>query len=95
MTVWSPSTVGMRLSELIAACRRFPVGRRQRITFEYVLLADVNDSVADAARLATLLSGMRGQGQRDPAERGPRAPLPSTVRSASSTASPRRSLVVG
>ena len=32
---------------------------RRRITFEYVLLRDVNDSAADAKRLVKLLSGLR------------------------------------
>ena len=49
------------LADLVAACRRFPANRRRRITFEYVLLADVNDSLADAARLARLLSGMHAK----------------------------------
>ena len=49
------------LAELIAACRRFPTKRRDHITFEYVLLREVNDSVADAQRLAKLLSGIRAK----------------------------------
>lgn len=49
------------LANLIAACRRFPVKRRRRITFEYVLLDGVNDTVADANRLAKLLQGVRSK----------------------------------
>jgi 23S rRNA (adenine2503-C2)-methyltransferase len=49
------------LEAIIDACRRFPVRKRDRITFEYVLLAGVNDSVDDARRLASLLSGMRAK----------------------------------
>lgn len=49
------------LRNLIDACRRFPVARRSRITFEYVMLRDVNDSPDDARRLARLLSGIRGK----------------------------------
>ena len=49
------------LAEIIAECRKFPLDRRRRITFEYVLLAGVNDSVQDAQRLATLLRGIRGK----------------------------------
>jgi 23S rRNA (adenine2503-C2)-methyltransferase len=49
------------VAEIIEACRRFPLKRRSRITFEYVLLAGVNDSPADARRLAKLLSGMRAK----------------------------------
>ena len=47
------------LADLIEACRRFPLKHRRRITFEYVLLEDVNDSVDDALRLAALLATMR------------------------------------
>jgi 23S rRNA (adenine2503-C2)-methyltransferase len=49
------------LKELLEACRRFPVKRRERITFEYVLLKDVNDTPDDARRLVRLLHGIRGK----------------------------------
>lgn len=49
------------LVALLDACRRFPVSRRARITFEYVLLAGVNDSIEDARRLVRLLDGIRGK----------------------------------
>jgi 23S rRNA (adenine2503-C2)-methyltransferase len=39
------------LAELAAALSRYPLHARERITIEYVLLAGVNDSAADAARL--------------------------------------------
>jgi 23S rRNA (adenine2503-C2)-methyltransferase len=44
--------------EIIDACKRFPLKRRSRITFEYVLLAGVNDRPEDARRLAKLLAGV-------------------------------------
>jgi 23S rRNA (adenine2503-C2)-methyltransferase len=47
------------LKELLAACRRFPLEPRRRITFEYVLLKDVNDSTEDALRLTRLLRGIQ------------------------------------
>ena len=47
------------LRELLAACKRFPLEERRRITFEYVLLRGVNDAEADALRLAKLLRGIR------------------------------------
>jgi 23S rRNA (adenine2503-C2)-methyltransferase len=47
------------IKELLAACRRFPLDDRRRITFEYVMLRDVNDSEADALRLAKLLRGIK------------------------------------
>lgn len=47
------------LRTLLAACRRYPLASHQRLTFEYVLLADVNDQPSDARRLVQLLKGMR------------------------------------
>ena len=49
------------LKELLDACRRFPVKRRERITFEYVMLNEVNDTPEDARRLVKLLHGIRGK----------------------------------
>ena len=49
------------VEDIIAACKRFPVKRRSRITFEYVLLAGVNDSVADGRKLASLLTGIKAK----------------------------------
>jgi 23S rRNA (adenine2503-C2)-methyltransferase len=43
------------IADIIEACRRFPPARRGRITFEYVLLAGVNDAPDDARRLAALV----------------------------------------
>ena len=62
------------LADLIAACRRFPVKRRDRITFEYVLLQGVNDSVADARRLATLVEGVRAKVNVIPLNEAPGIP---------------------
>jgi 23S rRNA (adenine2503-C2)-methyltransferase len=49
------------LAELVEACARFPVKKRERITFEYVLLSGVNDTDADARRLVKLLAGLRAK----------------------------------
>jgi len=49
------------LKELLEACRRFPIKRRNRITFEYVLLEGVNDTPEDARRLVKLLNGIRAK----------------------------------
>ncbi|WP_088533591.1 23S rRNA (adenine(2503)-C(2))-methyltransferase RlmN [Geobacter sp. DSM 9736] len=46
------------LSELMAACRRFPLPSRRMITFEYVLIRDMNDSLEDAKRLVRLISSV-------------------------------------
>jgi 23S rRNA (adenine2503-C2)-methyltransferase len=47
------------LKELLDACRRYPgLSNARRITFEYVMLDDVNDSLADARALVKLLAGI-------------------------------------
>ena len=46
------------LRNLLEICRSFPLRRRARITFEYVLLEGVNDSVQDATRLLKILKGI-------------------------------------
>jgi 23S rRNA (adenine2503-C2)-methyltransferase len=56
-----PVNKGFAIEELLAACRRFPLPFRQRMTFEYVLLDGVNDAPEDARRLARLLKGIRAK----------------------------------
>ena len=46
------------LSVLLDACRGYPLRPRDRISFEYVLIAGVNDTPEDAKRLAPLLRGI-------------------------------------
>ena len=47
------------ISELIAACRRYPAASNaRRITFEYVMLRGVNDSEAEARELVRLIAGI-------------------------------------
>ena len=47
------------LKELMDACRAYPgLSNARRITFEYVMLRDVNDSIADAKELVRLLRGI-------------------------------------
>lgn len=49
------------LKELIKACRQFPLAPRSRITFEYVLISDINNSEDDAFRLVNILKGIRSK----------------------------------
>jgi 23S rRNA (adenine2503-C2)-methyltransferase len=56
-----PVNRGWGLDDLLAACRRFPLPVRQRMTFEYTLLDGVNDSAEDARRLARRLQGLRAK----------------------------------
>lgn len=46
------------LKTLLLACRRYPLPPHRRLTFEYVLLAGVNDREADALRLVKLIRGI-------------------------------------
>jgi 23S rRNA (adenine2503-C2)-methyltransferase len=63
------------VSEVIDACRRFPLKRRGRITFEYVLLAGVNDRPEDARRLAKLLAGVKSKVNLIPLNAAPGIPF--------------------
>ena len=49
------------LAELMEACRRYPSGAREYLTFEYVMLDGVNDSDQQARELVGLLSGIRAK----------------------------------
>jgi 23S rRNA (adenine2503-C2)-methyltransferase len=49
------------IEKLLEACRHFPLRGGRRITFEYVLLKDVNDSADDAHRLAKLLRPVKSK----------------------------------
>ncbi len=52
------------IARLLDACRNYPgVSNARRITFEYVMLKSVNDSIDDAKALVRLLEGHPGQDQ--------------------------------
>jgi 23S rRNA (adenine2503-C2)-methyltransferase len=59
------------LGDLLRVCRAYPLRPRERLTFEYVLLAGINDSDADALRVADLLRGMRAKVNLIPYNGGP------------------------
>jgi 23S rRNA (adenine2503-C2)-methyltransferase len=50
-----PAAAHWPLADLLAALRAYPLEKGRRITIEYVLLAGLNDSLADARRLPSLL----------------------------------------
>jgi 23S rRNA (adenine2503-C2)-methyltransferase len=60
-TALVPSNRRYSLASILDACRRFPLKSRNRITFEYVMLAGVNDTPDDARRLVTLLAGIKAK----------------------------------
>jgi len=63
------------LEELIEACRRFPLAKRRRITFEYVLLDRTNDTPDDARRLVRLLNGIKAKVNLLPLNEAPGIPF--------------------
>ena len=53
-----PITRKWHLKDLLDACRAYPLRNWEKLTFEYVLLKDVNDCDADARRVARLLANL-------------------------------------
>ena len=53
-----PITRKYSLRDLMEACRAYPLQPRERLTFEYVMLEGINDSDADARRVAQQLRGI-------------------------------------
>jgi 23S rRNA (adenine2503-C2)-methyltransferase len=49
------------LADLLKAAREFPLRARERLTFEYVLLAEVNDSPEQAREVVELVRGMKAK----------------------------------
>jgi 23S rRNA (adenine2503-C2)-methyltransferase len=70
-----PPSAKYGLRAIIDACRRFPLAKRSRITFEYVMLSGVNDTPADARRLARLLDGVRAKVNLIPLNAAPGIPF--------------------
>ncbi len=63
------------LEELLAACRTYPgVSNARRITFEYVMLKGVNDSLADARELVKIIRGIPAKINLIPFNAWPDAP---------------------
>jgi 23S rRNA (adenine2503-C2)-methyltransferase len=53
-----PITRKWHLKDLMEACRAYPLRSWEKLTFEYVLLGGVNDTDADARRVAKLLANL-------------------------------------
>jgi len=66
------------LADLIEACRSYPLGDRERLTFEYVMLDKVNDSDRYARELVRLLSGTRAKVNLIPHNPAPELPYASS-----------------
>ncbi|MFQ5882493.1 MAG: 23S rRNA (adenine(2503)-C(2))-methyltransferase RlmN [Candidatus Methylomirabilales bacterium] len=70
-----PVNLRYPLRKLLQACREFPLPPRRRMTFEYVLMAAVNDHDEDAHRLARLLRGIRCKVNLIPLNEAPAIPF--------------------
>ena len=49
------------LAELLPALRRYPLEKGRKLTFEYILIRDFNDSPRDADQLSRLLTGLKAK----------------------------------
>jgi len=54
-----PITKKIPLDKLILALSKFPLSTRERFTFEYVLIDNLNDSLEDAKNILMLLKGLK------------------------------------
>jgi 23S rRNA (adenine2503-C2)-methyltransferase len=89
-----PITRKYSLSDLIEACRAYPLRPWERLTFEYVLLRGVNDTAADARRLVRLLANLNAKVNLIALNPGPEIPFdtPEPARVAAFQEIVRRSL---
>jgi 23S rRNA (adenine2503-C2)-methyltransferase len=74
-TALVPPNAKYSLAAILDACRRFPLKKRSRITFEYVLLDGVNDTPEDARRLTKLLWGIKAKVNLIPLNAAPGIPF--------------------
>lgn len=63
------------IEKLMAVARKFPLRNRERLTFEYVLLAGENDSVENAREVVELLRGLRAKVNLIALNPGPEIPF--------------------
>jgi 23S rRNA (adenine2503-C2)-methyltransferase len=64
-----------KLADILSAARAFPLRSRERLTFEYVLLAGVNDSPENAREVVALLRGIRAKVNLIALNPGPEIPF--------------------
>ncbi len=56
-----PKAAKVHLDDLMASLKQYPMRNRERITFEYLMLKDVNDSLEQADQLARLVDRRKGK----------------------------------
>lgn len=49
------------IEDLLTVCKNYPMTKREKITFEYILIKDVNDSFEDAKKLADILRKVKAK----------------------------------
>ena len=70
-----PPSKKYTMQDVIDACKRFPLSKRRRIMFEYVMLAGINDSDEDARKLVKVLSGVKAKVNLLPLNAAPGIPF--------------------
>jgi 23S rRNA (adenine2503-C2)-methyltransferase len=70
------------LDQVIAAAQRYPIPRGGRVTYEYVLLKGVNDSMSHARQLMRLLANTRAKVNLIPLNPAPGIPFEAPTREA-------------
>lgn len=80
-----PTARKWKLDEILDACRDYHAKTKRNLTFEYLMIADLNDSPEQAAALASLLKGLPGNVNLIPfnyveTPQGFRRPAPERVR---------------
>ena len=70
-----PPSKKYTMQDVIDACKRFPLSKRRRIMFEYVMLAGVNDSDDDARKLVKVLAGVKAKVNLLPLNAAPGIPF--------------------
>ena len=53
-----PAEKAFPISDMIAMLREYDFSHQRRLSFEYIMLRGVNDSLEDAAKLSELLKGL-------------------------------------
>jgi 23S rRNA (adenine2503-C2)-methyltransferase len=56
-----PITKKYHLKDLLDTCRNYPLRQWEKLTFEYVLLKDINDGEVDARRVVGLLANLNAK----------------------------------
>jgi 23S rRNA (adenine2503-C2)-methyltransferase len=70
-----PPSKKYTMQAVIDACKRFPLSKRRRIMFEYVMLAGINDSDEDARKLVKVLAGVKAKVNLLPLNEAPGIPF--------------------